>query len=68
MQVGVHQRRQDHGVDGLGGAVAPLDRRAGPEVHEQVAVERHRPFPQGRCVRSGKHPGRGDDAEAHREG
>ena len=63
--MGVDERRQDHRVERLGGPVARLDRGPWADVDQHDAVERHRALPQGRDVRSGEHPGRGEDADGH---
>ena len=66
VEVGVHQRRQEHRVEPLGRAVARLDLGARADLHHHVAVERHRAVARtGGGVRSGEHPGRGDDADGH---
>ena len=65
VEVRVHHRRQDHGVEHLGGTVPCLDVSARAEPDDPVAVEQHRAVGEGSGARSGKHPGRCDDAFGH---
>ncbi len=65
VEVRVHQRRQDHRIVHLGGTVPCLDGGARAELQDPVAVEHQRAVGERGCVRSGKHPGRGDDADGH---